>query len=433
MANDGTVGLRTRRKALVIGGSMGGLFAALLLRRAGWDVGAYERIGAELSGRGAGIVTHGELFDVLERAGVARASATMGVRVTGRRVFGRDGALIGERPLDQVLTSWGHLYGLLRKALADDVYHHGCDLERVEETGESVVAHFADGSKREADLLIGADGIFSTVRSQFLPDVAPTYAGYIAWRGLIDEAELSASTREALCDHFCFSLPEGEQMLGYPVAGANEALEPGERRFNFVWYRPAAADGALKDLLTDNDGVARTLSIPPNKIRPEVIERLRQDAHRLLAPQFAEVVQKTEQPFIQTIQDLETPKMALGRRTVLIGDAAFVARPHVGAGVTKAAADAWALVEALEYEPSLDRALIRFEAQRLSIGQSIIARARRLGAYMQAQIDTAEERRAAEHHRSPQAVMAETASMAFLEDTNDLTKSRDPREQEREF
>ena len=78
MANDGTVGLRTRRKALVIGGSMGGLFAALLLRRAGWDVGAYERIGAELSGRGAGIVTHGELFDVLERAGVPRASATMG-------------------------------------------------------------------------------------------------------------------------------------------------------------------------------------------------------------------------------------------------------------------------------------------------------------------------------------------------------------------
>src|ERR1700733_8204761 len=80
----------------------------------------------------------------------------------GGAVFGRDGALIGERPLDQVLTSWGHLYGLLRKALADDVYHHGCDLERVEETGESVVAHFADGSKREADLLIGADGIFST-------------------------------------------------------------------------------------------------------------------------------------------------------------------------------------------------------------------------------------------------------------------------------
>jgi 2-polyprenyl-6-methoxyphenol hydroxylase-like FAD-dependent oxidoreductase len=410
---------------------MAGLFATLLLRRAGWEVSVYERIGSELSGRGAGIVTHSELFDVLERAGIGRAAATVGVLVTGRQVFGRDGALVGELPLDQILTSWGHLYGLLRKALGDDIYHHGCNLERVEETGDAVVAHFADGSVEEANLLVGADGIFSTVRSQFLPDVTPTYAGYIAWRGLVDEADLSPSTRDALCDHFSFSLPEGEQMLGYPVAGVDEALTTGERRFNFVWYRPAAIDGALKDLLTDIDGVSHSLSIPPNRIRPEIIDGLRRDAHRLLAPQFAEVVQKTKQPFIQAIQDLETPRMAVGRRTVLIGDAAFVARPHVGAGVTKAAADAWALVEALENEAHLDDALNLFEVRRLAIGRSIVARARHLGAYMQAQIDTAEEKRAAERHRSPQAVMAETASMAFLEGVGNAIKSNDPSRQER--
>jgi 2-polyprenyl-6-methoxyphenol hydroxylase-like FAD-dependent oxidoreductase len=408
---------RAKAKVLIIGGSMAGLFAALLLKRAGWDVSVYERIGSELSGRGAGIVTHRELFDILERAGIARVAATAGVPVTGRRVFGQDGALIGELPLDQIVTSWGHLYGLLRKSLADEIYHHGCNLERVEETDQAVVAYFADGSVEEADLLVGADGIFSTVRSQFLPDVSPTYAGYIAWRGLVDEADLSSATREALCNYFSFSLPEGEQMLGYPVAGLNEALAAGERRFNFVWYRPAAIDGALNELLTDIDGVSHALSIPPNKIRPEVIEGLRQDACRLLAPPFAEVVQRTKQPFIQAIQDLETPKMAVGRRTVLIGDAAFVARPHVGAGVTKAAADAWSLVEALKNEEHLEGALMSFEAPRLAVGRSIVARARRLGAYMQAQISTAEEKRAAELHRSPQAVMAETASIAFLETT----------------
>jgi len=325
--------------------------------------------------------------------------------------------LIGELPLDQIVTSWGHLYGLLRKSLADEIYHHGCNLERVEEADQAVVAYFADGSVEEADLLVGADGIFSTVRSQFLPGVSPTYAGYIAWRGLVDEADLSSATREALCNHFSFSLPEGEQMLGYPVAGLNEALAVGKRRYNFVWYRPAAIGDALNELLTDIDGVSHALSIPPNKIRPEVIEGLRRDACRLLAPQFAEVVQRTKQPFIQAIQDLETPKMAVGRRTVLIGDAAFVARPHVGAGVTKAAADAWALVEALKNEEHLDGALMSFEAPRLAVGRSIVARARRLGAYMQAQISTAEEKRAAELHRSPQAVMAETASIAFLETT----------------
>jgi hypothetical protein len=89
----------------------------------------------------------------------------------------------------------------------------------------------------------------------------------------------------------------------------------------------------------------------------------------------------------------------------------------VGAVVTKAAADAWSLVEALKNEEHLEGALMSFEAPRLAVGRSIVARARRLGAYMQAQISTAEEKRAAELHRSPQAVMAETASIAFLETT----------------
>jgi 2-polyprenyl-6-methoxyphenol hydroxylase-like FAD-dependent oxidoreductase len=145
-----------------------------------------------------------------------------------------------------------------------------------------------------------------------------------------------------------------------------------------------------------------------------VIKALRKDARRLLSPQFAEVVEKTEQPFIQAIQDLETPRMVLGRRTVILGDASFVARPHVGAGVTKAAGDAWALSEALESDNSVDGALRSFEDKRLPIGRAIIARARHLGANMQAQTHTAEERRAAERHRRPEAVLTETASMTFL-------------------
>ena len=76
-------------------------------------------------------------------------------------------------------------------------------------------------------------------------------------------------------------------------------------------------------------------------------EALRQDAHRLLAPQFAEVVERTEQPSSRRSRISATPRMVLGRRTVILGDAAFVARPHVGMGVTKAAADAQALATAL--------------------------------------------------------------------------------------
>ncbi|WLA53940.1 FAD binding domain-containing protein [Bradyrhizobium diazoefficiens] len=409
MTNDRSTS-EAQPRALVIGGSMAGLFAALLLRREGWSVDIYERIGAELAGRGAGIVTHRELFDVLGRTGIDTEAAAVGVAVPGRRVLDRSGRIEGELGLRQVLTSWGHLYGLLRAAFPTENYHHGRNLVAVTEVGDRVTARFSDGSEASGDLLIGADGIFSSVRSQLAAEVRPGYAGYIAWRGLVDERELSPRTRAELCDWFGFSLPPGEQMLGYPVAGVNEEMGVGERRYNFVWYRPADADLGLADLLTDIDGVRHELSIPPTRIRPEVIASMRRDAERLLAPQFAEVVRLTRQPFIQAILDLETPRMALGPRTVILGDAAFVARPHVGMGVTKAAGDAAALVDALRDHPgNLSAALAKFESVRLPFGSAVVRRARDLGAYMQAQIATAEERRMAERHRSPEAVMAETA------------------------
>lgn len=394
---------------------MAGLFAALLLRRQGWNVDVYERIGAELAGRGAGIVTHRELFEVLGRAGIDTGAAEVGVVVPGRRVLDRSGRIVGELGLRQVLTSWGHLYGLLKAALPAEHYHHSKNLAEVAELADRVVARFSDGSEVSGDLLIGADGIFSCVRAQLAAKVHPAYAGYVAWRGLVNERDLSSRTRAELCDWFAFSLPPGEQMLGYPVAGANEEMDVGERRFNFVWYRPADADHGLADLLTDIDGVRHELSIPPTRIRSEVIASMRRDAEQLLAPQFAEVVRLTPQPFIQAILDLETPRMALGSRTVILGDAAFVARPHVGMGVTKAAADAAALVDALRAHPAdLPAALAKFESIRLPFGAAVVRRARDLGAYMQAQIATAEERAMAERHRSPEAVMAETAVAAGI-------------------
>jgi len=394
---------------------MAGLFAALLLRRQGWNVDVYERIGAELAGRGAGIVTHRELFEVLGRAGIDTDAAAVGVVVPGRRVLDRSGRIVGELGLRQVLTSWGHLYGLLKAALPAEHYHHGKNLAEVAELGDRVLARFSDGSEVSADLLIGADGIFSCVRAQLAAKVRPAYAGYVAWRGLVNERDLSSRTRAELCDWFAFSLPPGEQMLGYPVAGANEEMDVGERRFNFVWYRPADADHGLADLLTDIDGVRHELSIPPSRIRSEVIASMRRDAEQLLAPQFAEVVRLTPQPFIQAILDLETPRMALGSRTVILGDAAFVARPHVGIGVTKAAADAAALADALRAHPAdLPAALAKFESMRLPFGAAVVRRARDLGAYMQAQIATAEERAMAERYRSPEAVMTETAVAAGI-------------------
>jgi 2-polyprenyl-6-methoxyphenol hydroxylase-like FAD-dependent oxidoreductase len=400
-------------KAAVIGGSIAGLMTALLLRRAGWNVDVYERSSEPLNGRGAGIVTHEELYEALREAGIP-SNVPLGVPVSFRRTFDRNGALILEARRDQVVTSWDRVFELLRSAFPDEHYHRNKLLVRVENRDDTARAEFADGTATSADLLIGADGFRSSVRAQFVPAIRPAYAGYVAWRGLIPEATLSPKTHAEIFESLAFTLPPGEQMLGYPVAGPNEDLRPGHRRYNIVWYRPADENTLLKEFLTDSSGRFHPVSIAPTLIRPEFIAQLRADSERVLAPQFAEAVRLTKSPFFQPIYDLESPRMVFGR-CVILGDAAFVARPHVAVGVSKASADALLLQRSLlQHKNDVEKALVAFEAPRIAMGQRFVNRGRELGAYIEARLKTADQREQAEFHHTPHAVMAETADLSFL-------------------
>jgi 2-polyprenyl-6-methoxyphenol hydroxylase-like FAD-dependent oxidoreductase len=396
--------------AIVIGGSMSGLLSALLLRRAGWDVDIYERVESELSGRGAGIVAQQELIERLRALGLA--TDALGVQITTRKIIDRQGKVAEEIECPQVLTAWERVYRLLRDALPPDRYHRGRGLAKVTQSSRSVLAHFSSGETVEADILVGADGIRSTVRQQLLPDVSPFYAGYTAWRSLIAESAIPTGTHRDIYEYMSFGLPPDEQFLGYPVAGPDNDLRPGHRRFNVVWYRPADETTKLQWLLTDESGKTHAISIPPPLIRREAIAEMRADAERLLAPQFRQIVRLIEEPILQPIYDLESPRMAFGR-VAIVGDAAFVARPHVAAGVSKAADDAAALVSALQAEGDVESALKRYEAARLKENYHIIERARHLGAYLQA-TQTQEEKARAGMHSTDAAVIAETAVLDFL-------------------
>ena len=397
------------RRAIVIGGSMSGLLAAIMLRRRGWEVDVFERVERELSDRGAGIVAQAELIARLNALGLK--TQDLGVAMNTRKILDQSGAVTIRLECPQVLTAWQRVYRVLRDAFPAERYHRGRGLKAFEQSGDGVVAHFGDGPSVSADVLIGADGLRSTVRQQCLPDVLPLYAGYVAWRALLPERIIPPAVHREIFMAMAFCLPPGEQCIGYPVVGPKNELREGERRYNVVWYRPAAETSELPHLLTDRDGVSHSISIPPPLIRSEHVTAMRAAAERLLAPQFRAIVRLIEEPILQPIYDLQSPQLAFGR-VAIIGDAAFVARPHVAAGVSKAADDAAALTEALDAE-DVEPALRTFESQRLAENNKIIERARHLGAYLQA-TQTAEERARSARHSIPHAVLAETAVLDFL-------------------
>jgi 2-polyprenyl-6-methoxyphenol hydroxylase-like FAD-dependent oxidoreductase len=399
-----------QRRAIVIGGSMSGLFAGLMLKAAGWQVDIYEKVEGELSGRGAGIVAQPEIFAVLSDLGL-RANE-LGVPVQKRRMFDAKGRMTLETECPQVMTAWERVYRILRDAFPPSLYHRGRSLTALEQDSKGVTAIFSDGARESADLLIGADGIRSTVRALCAPGSDPLYAGYVAWRALVAESAMSRDVHRDIFGYMAFCLPPGEQMLGYPVAGADNDLRPGHLRYNMVWYRPADEHTELVSLLTDESGVAHSMSIPPPLIRRTAIAAMREAAARLLAPQFVEVVALAAQPILQPIYDLESRALAFGR-VAIIGDAAFVARPHVGAGVAKAAGDAKALVAALSENADVPAALRRYEAERLPAGRVMVQRARHLGAYLQAARNSEEAAHSAKHS-IPEAVLDETATLDFL-------------------
>jgi 2-polyprenyl-6-methoxyphenol hydroxylase-like FAD-dependent oxidoreductase len=370
-------------RILIAGGSLGGLLAANMLLRDGHDVLVLEKATGSLDGRGAGIVTHAALNRGLLRAG-ATVDDTLGVRVESRVALDATGEAVARIAMPQVLTSWSRLYALLSDALPADRYRAGMCAVRVDQHVSGVRVHAESGEVIEGELLIASDGIRSAVRAQFAPQAVPAYAGYIAWRGVCDEVLLSRRTLSSVFDHFGFCLPAGEQLIGYPVAGQGNTTARGRRRYNFVWYRPANDHRVLRELLTDADGEHHPLGIPPNKVSWRHVAAMREAGRLLLAPQFAEILEKTAQPFLQPIYDMTSKRLAFDR-VALMGDAAFVARPHIGMGVTKAAQDACALSDCLRQHGVTPAALRAYETMRLAPGQAAVQRGRDLGAYLQAQ------------------------------------------------
>jgi 2-polyprenyl-6-methoxyphenol hydroxylase-like FAD-dependent oxidoreductase len=401
---------RRGRRAVIIGGSMSGLFTAAFLRRIGWDVDVFERSPVELVGRGAGITTHPELLEALELSGAG--TRDLGVEVEKRITIDRQGRVIGERPLRQILTSWDRLQRLLRETIDPAHYHLGHTFARVEQDGSGVRVHFAEGRVERADLLVGGDGIRSGVRVQVAPDAQPIYSGYYIWRGAPNEADLAPATLESIFPYFVFFLPERQQVIGYPISGFDNDLRVGHRRYNFIWYRVGDAQ-TLKDMCVDETGHQHDYSVPPPLIRRDLIAQMRAEAEAIMPAAFVDCLRNIARPFFTPIYDFSAPAIVFGR-VALVGDAGSSSRPHMGFGVAKAGGDAQALAEALAAHDDVDAALAAYNAVRQPIGERIMLHGRKLGTHLGVDLKTDEDRRMWQLLQEYEAMMDWIAVPNFL-------------------
>jgi 2-polyprenyl-6-methoxyphenol hydroxylase-like FAD-dependent oxidoreductase len=355
-------------RVVVAGGSLGGLCAGVALRGQGAKVDIYEQNPGEMETRGAGIVVQQELTSLLQRHGAPPLPTTS---CRGRRYLDPDGGNGQTQSMPQHFTSWEAIYLTLRAAFPDAQYHSGAALEGFENMHETVCADIAGHGQITADLLICTDGAQSETRRRLLPQVQPHYAGYIAWRGTVDEALAPPDLAAFFDDTFTFSeARSGGHILVYFIPGAKADTSEGHRQLNWVWY-VHASDDELKQLLTDRQGVLHHNSLPHGGATEEIIAELRARARREVHPRMAELIEATGQPFIQKVVDIVVPRTVFGR-VCLLGDAAFVVRPHTAGATAKAATDATLLADTLrEAKGDIKEALLSFQSAQLRYGHEL--------------------------------------------------------------
>lgn len=298
--------------ALVIGGSLGGFCAGACLRAAGWRVSIFERSSGPMDDRGAGIVLQSEVPTLLEGLKLATC-ADISVESRERQYLNKDGGVYSSGPSRQFMTSWGALFNSLRRGFPDGDFHAGFKLLNFIAGEDQVTAQFENGREETGELLVGGDGAWSAVRQQLLPKIAPEYAGYVAWRGVVAEEALPATLLKAFLDKFTFFQMPRSHILCYAIPGADGGITAGKRRLNWVWYWNYREADELAALLTDRTGRKRRASVPPGMVCPEHWQKQMDIARAFLPPQFRQLLESTEEPFAQPIRDLAVPQMAFGR------------------------------------------------------------------------------------------------------------------------
>ncbi|MGU7782091.1 FAD binding domain-containing protein [Burkholderia sp. PU8-34] len=365
-------------KIVIAGGSIAGLAAALTLDCIGHDVEIYERSPTPLRGQGGGVAVLRRMMAFLEQHG-HHCRDMISVPTHRRRWIDRDGTVTRDEPEMLPFSSWDAVYRSLCGTLPPGRIHYGHAVTGFEQDADGVDVQLDDRRIR-ADVLIAADGSGSSLRTRLFPGYAPSFAGYIAWRGIVDEADFDAGAIAALVENMTLHKAPGELFMAFLIPALDGSLEPGARRFNWLWYRNETDPAALRRRLTDRAGHVHHASIHPGQLPDDSVATLMALARERLPALLSQLVLATRAPFIQAIFDALSPGFVDGR-VALVGDAACTVRPHTASGTSKAARDAVSLAESLPVDATdvIER-LARWSAERRADVTSLLEKGPQLAA-----------------------------------------------------
>ena len=364
-----------------MGGSLGGLNSALYLRDIGFHVTVFERSTEPLAGRGAGIVLNPYTVRYLADNDVLNLEE-ISINTPYLRYINGHNDIVAELDSRYRFASYNSIYASLLSLFGTDNYHLKQRVTGFEQRGNKVIVNTIQGAQQECDLLVCADGVGSDARHWLLGKTLGEYSGYIAWRGIVDETKVSDEALQLVGDSIIYHiLPDGH-LLTYPIPVVENSISNPRRCINWLWYRNVPTGQLHKTLMTDVDGNTRSLSVAPGFVRDEEIDRMKTDA-QALPKLMRELIELTEQPFIQAIYDYEIPKMVFGQVCVL-GDAAYSVRPHTATGTAKAVEDGRQLgIAMLNSNTHITSALQMWGEKQSILGHELVGRNRDVGGKLQ--------------------------------------------------